>query len=301
VSLLAPLALALAAQAGPQDPTPLLTYATTQHLPPVIAKDTADAMQTRLSRVTFDLSKDPPPESNCAQTLGAKRFAALLDDLGGAYSSLGDDAKAADAYAKAIRCSPRATFLHAELAASLLNLGRYDEARVEVQRQLASSRPDFAIHTLSVQLDFIAERWPEVISNARLAISEAPDDEQATYWQCFLWLAQERMGIQQPGPASRHPAESWPRPILESLEGRISEADLVEDVRAETNTHRRHEILTEALFYTGEQRLAAHRPEQAKLYFTATVQLNVQYFIEHHLAVAELDKLRPPDPRKDAL
>jgi lipoprotein NlpI len=294
VSLLAPLALALAAQAGPQDPTPLLTYATVQHLPPVIAKDAADAMQKRLSRVTFDLSKDPPPESNCAQTLGAKRFATLLDDLGSAYSNLGDDAKAADAYAKAIRCNPRATFLHAELAASLLNLGRYDEARAEVQRQLTTSRPDFAIHSLTVQLDFIADRWPEAISNSRLAVSEAPDDEQATYWQCFLWLAQKRMGIQQPEPASRHPTENWPRPILESLQGRISEADLVEDVKSETNIHRRHEILTEALFYTGEQRLAAHQLEQAKLYFTATVRLHVQYFIEHRLAVAELDKLRQP-------
>jgi lipoprotein NlpI len=253
-------------------------------------------MQKRLSRVTFDLSKDPPPESNCAQTLGAKRFATLLDDLGGAYSNLGDDAKAADAYTKAVSCSPRATFLHAELAASLLNLGRYDEARVEVQRQLATSRPNFAIHSLIVQLDFIADRWPEVIANSRLAVAEAPDDEQATYWQCFLWLAQKRLGMQQPELASRHIAESWPGPILESLEGEISEGDLVTDVKSEPDGHRRREILTEALFYTGEQRLAGHQVQEAKLYFAATVKLGVQYFIEHHLAAAELDKVRHRHP-----
>jgi lipoprotein NlpI len=249
-------------------------------------------MRQRLSRVTFALSKDPPPESNCAQTLGAKRFATLLDDLGGAYSNLGDDAKAADAYAKAIGCNPRATFLHAELAASLLNLGRYDEARIEVQRELTTSRPDFAIHSLSVQLDFIAERWPEVIATSRLAVAEAPDDEQAIYWQCFLWLAQKRMGLPEPALARRHTADSWPRPVLESLQGEISETDLVAAVKSEPDGQRQREILTEALFYTGEQRLAAHQPDEAKRYFTATVKLNVQYFIEHHLAEAELDKLR---------
>jgi lipoprotein NlpI len=276
-----------------QDPTPLLTFAASQHLPPAVSSTAQEAMQQRLSRVTFDLSKDPPPDSNCAQTLGAKRFATLLDDLGGAYANLGDDAKAADAYAKAIGCSPRAAFLHAELAASLLSLGRYDEARVEVQREITTSRPDFAIHSLSVQLDFIAERWPEAITNSKLAVAEAPDDEQATYWQCFLWLAQKRMGTQVPVLATRHTADNWPGPVLESLEGQITETDLVTAVKSEPDGHRQREILTEALFYTGEQRLAAHQVDQATRYFTATVKLDVQYFIEHHLAGAELDKLRP--------
>jgi lipoprotein NlpI len=292
VSLLLPLALALAVQPAPQDPTPLLTYAATQHLPPAVDSAANDAMQKRLSRVILDISKEPPPDTNCAKTLGARRFATLLDDLGSAYSNLGDDTKAADAYSKAISCSPRATFLHAELAASLLNLGRYDEARIEVQRQLATSRPDFAIHNLIVQLDFISDRWPDAVTNARLAVTEAPDDEQAIYWQCYLWLAQERKGIQEPELVTRRAAESWPRPVLELLERKIGEADLLDDVRAETDAHRRREILTEALFYTGEQRLADHRTEDAERYFTATVNLQVPYFIEHHLAMAELAKLR---------
>lgn len=294
MSFLLPLALALAAQAGQQDPAPLLTYAATQHqhLPSAVDSTANEAMQKRLAQVKFDIAKEPPPEANCAQTLGAKRFATLLDDLGGAYANLGDDAKAADAYVKAISCSPRVTFLHAELAASLLNLGRYDEARVEVQHQLATSRPDFTIHNLIVQLDFIAENWSDAITNARLAVMEAPDDEQAIYWQCYLWLAQERAGAKEPVLATRRAAESWPRPVLELLEGKIGEADLVDDVRAETDGHRRREILTEALFYTGEQRLATGETEDARRYFNATVKLQVPYFIEHHLAEAELDRLR---------
>jgi lipoprotein NlpI len=248
-------------------------------------------MRHRLTEAIAAVSIEQPPDSNCAGTLGAKRFSVLLDSLGEAYASLGDDRNAVDAFSRAISCSPRAAFLHAELAASLLNLGRYEEARTEMQRQLATNRPDFALHNLLVQLDFVADRWADAVVHARLAVVEAPDDEQAIYWQCYLWLAQEHQGIQTPELAPRHASENWPRPVLELLERRIAESDLVADIRSETDAHRRREILTEALFYTGERRLAAHDREGAERYFTATVNLQVPYFIEHHLAVAELEKL----------
>src|SRR6267154_3143984 len=89
------LVFAIAANAATSDPTPLLPSANTHDFPPVYAPSAQNAMKKRLSQITFELSKDPPPETNCAQTLGAKRFATLFDDLGGVYSSMGDDAKAA--------------------------------------------------------------------------------------------------------------------------------------------------------------------------------------------------------------
>src|SRR5262245_36837514 len=91
-----------AAAAAPADPTPLLTYAASHQFPPAYSSTAQYTMKKRLEQLTFSLSKDPPPESNCAQTLGAKRFATVFDDLGGVYSSLGEDAKAAEAYTKAI-------------------------------------------------------------------------------------------------------------------------------------------------------------------------------------------------------
>jgi lipoprotein NlpI len=249
-------------------------------------------MQKRLSQVTFNLSKDPPPEANCAQTLGAKRFSILLDDLGLAYSSLGEDAKAADAYTKAIACNPRAEFLHSQLAAALLDAGRYDEARTETERQLTLGRGEFSVYTLLTQLDFIQDRWDDAASYARLAVKEAPDDEQAAYWQCFLWLAERHTGSQEPVLPSRHTPESWPAPILESLKSKISEADLVEAVASEHDGHRQREILTEALFYIGQKYLVDDHVGEATQYFKAVLSLKVPYFIEHHLATAELEKLR---------
>lgn len=247
-------------------------------------------MEKRLDRITFDLSKDPPPETNCAQTLGAKRFATLLDDLGGVYSSMGEDAKAAEAYSKAIACNPRAEFLHAQLAAALVDTGRYDEARTETQRQLTLGRTTFALYTLLTQLDFIQDKWPDAAAHARLAATEAPDDEQATYWQCFLWIAEKHTGAQEPKLLSRRIPPTWPAPLLASLQGKMPESDLISVIAAEQDGRRQREILTEALFYTGQKRLVEHRTAEALKYFKATLSLQVPYFIEHHLAIAELHK-----------
>ena len=288
-----------AAQAVPAaDPTPLLTYASTHHYPPVLQPTTQAALEKQISRITFDLSKDPPPVDNCAQTLGAKRFATLYDDLAQAYSNMAEHVKAVETYSKAIDCNPRADFLHAELAASLLDLGRYTDARMETQRQLHLGRANFTLYTLLTQLDFIDEHWADAIANARIAATMAPNDEQATYWQCFLLLAQLHSGSQEPTLAKRRIAEGWPAPILESLQGKITEDELVEAVREERDQQRQRDILSEALFYTGQQRLAARQIDEAVKYFTATVNLKVVYFIEHQLATAQLRKLRPAADQK---
>jgi lipoprotein NlpI len=276
----------------PVDPTPLLTYAASQHYASLYNPDAEYSLKKRLSQATFTLSKEPPPDANCAQTLGAKRFAFLLDDLGGLYSNMGDDAKAAETYSKAIACNPRAEFLHAQLAAALLGMGHYDEARLETQRQLTLGRANFSVYTLLTQLDFIQDRWQEAVTHARLAATEAPDDEQATYWQCFLWLAQKRIGTQDPVLVNRSASAGWPAPILESLRGNINETELTDAVKSEHDEHRQHEILAEALFYSGERRMAENKAAEATKYFTAVTNLQVTYFIEHHLATAELSKLR---------
>ena len=289
---LATAAIANEPPASAADPTPLLTYASTHHYPPVLQPTTAATLQKQIDRINFDLAKDPPPVTGCAQTLGAKRFATLYDDLAQAYSNMAEHVEAVDTYAKAIDCNPRADFLHAELAASLLDLGHYADARAETQRQLHLGRANFTLYTLLTQLDFIDEHWQDAIANARIAATMAPNDEQATYWQCFLWLAQLQAGAKDPTLAKRRIAEGWPAPILESLQGKITEHELAEAVGEERDQPRQRDILSEALFYTGQQRLATNRKDEAVKYFTATVNLKVLYFVEHQLATAQLRKLR---------
>jgi lipoprotein NlpI len=78
--------------------------------------------------------------------------------------------------------------------------------------------------------------------------------------------------------------------VLSSLQGKLTEAELTAAVAAEHDAHRRLELLTEALFYTGQKHLVEDHPDRALQYFKATIGLQVPYFIEHHLAGAELQK-----------
>ena len=295
--LVATVVLPAAASAPQADPTPLLTYAAAQNFPPRGAATTAAEYKSELERISFSLKRDPPPETDCARTLGARRFATLYDELGDVYSNIGDNSRAAEAYSRAIDCNPRAGFLHAQRAAALLDLGKYSEARAETERELTLGHGSFALHNLITQLDFVDHRWPDARTHAELAALEAPDDEQATYWQCFLWLAQMHAGVAMPSLADRRGSTGWPAPILLHLEGVITESDLVTDVSAERKEARRREILTEALYYTGQRHLASKQSDVALRYFEAAVRLQVTYFIEHHLAVAELDTLRRRAPQ----
>jgi lipoprotein NlpI len=90
----------------------------------------------------------------------------------------------------------------------------------------------------------------------------------------------------------RNLTDDWPRPILDTLRGGMSEQQLLEVIENQGSERRRREMLAEALYYVGEQRLAAGETETARRYFAATVNLKVLYFIEHHMARAELVRMQ---------
>ncbi|HEV7715414.1 MAG TPA: hypothetical protein VGO53_07450, partial [Steroidobacteraceae bacterium] len=142
-------------------------------------------------------------------------------------------------------------------------------------------------------------RWADAVARLRTVATTEPDDERATYWQCFLWLAQRRAGTRQPELATRTAGyDGWPTPILDALKGSVTEADVLAEVRKQPDERRRREILAEALYYMGQLRLANGDATTARRYFAATVNLKVLYFIEHHMALAEITKMRA-DPGGD--
>lgn len=290
LSALATVGAGAADQPGTTGATPLLDYAQEQTLPTL---PFSDSLWKRLTRITSELERHPPPAtSECAHTLGASRFASLYDDLGAVRSNLGDSEGAVEAFEKALACTPRAAPVHAALAAELLSLGRLDEARAVAERGLAVDRDESSLEVVLSRIDFIQERWAEAAARFRTAATVEPDDERATYWQCFLWLAQRRAGSLHPALASRVEYDEWPAPILDVLKGTIPEEELLPLIRSEESERRRREMLAEALYYLGEMRLANGNTELARRYFAAAVNLKVLYFIEHHMALAEIAKLR---------
>lgn len=279
-----------------KSPTPLLDYAGT--VPSGTLID-GEMIQRELNRITHELERTPPPETDCAKTLGAGRFATLLDDLGTARASLGDSEGAIDAYREALECNPRAVYLHADLATELMHSGRFDEARTVTRTGSGINPSDIRLGNVTARLDFIQEQWTDAVARLKVSVIEAEDDDQAAYLQCFLWLAQRRAGIRNPELASRELVIEWPRPLLDALRDRITEADVLEAIKEESNERRQREILSEALYYLGQKRMADGETDIARQYFAATANLKVRYFVEHYMALAELTKIRARQTQED--
>jgi lipoprotein NlpI len=269
--------------------TPLLDYASGLRFetPP-----NEELYRRHALAVSSQLARDPPPTSDCSRTLGAARFAGLFDDLAAARSALGDERGAIEAYEGALGCNPRALHLHAGLAEELLHEGRPADARAAAERGLAIDPADYHAASVLARIDFIEERWPQAIERMRSIVAATEDPERATYWECFLWLAQLRSGVARPELVERSLTDEWPGPILATLRGETSEQQLLAAIEGQASERRRREMLVEALYYIGERRLTAGQAAVARGYFAAAVNLKVLYFIEHHMARAELARMQ---------
>jgi lipoprotein NlpI len=249
-----------------------------------------------LDRALYDIEHNPPPREGCSRTLGANRFASMYETLGGVQANLGDNAGAIESLTKSLACRPRVARVHARLAEQLMHLGRLDDARAEIARARAIDVEDEDTASVLMRIEFIQEHWPEAIAELRGLLARTIDSERATYWECFLWLAQRRSGVSNPEDSPAELTDDWPRPVLEFLRGALTEEDVLDVVQDEGGDRRQREMLSEALFYVGQARLANGDVENARLYFTSTVNLKVMFFIEHHLALAELTKMRAGNP-----
>ena len=293
--LAASLALSLLSGAlSAQEPSPLLAYAQELSYPTIPHERERFA---RLQEAEYVLQRNPPPEENCAQTLGAQRFADIYEELGIARSRTGDHDGAAEAFTKALECSPRNPRLHASLAVDLSAQGRNDEAREVLERGAAIDPDHHGVRKVQGRVAFVQGRWADAIMYLRLAALQSPDLKDSMFRQILLWLAQRRAGIRHPGLADREITVDWPGPIIDTLNGTITEAELLGIIQDENDETRRREMLTEALFYIGQLRLAEGQRETARRHFAAVMNLKVVSFVEYDMARAELAKMRASEAK----
>jgi lipoprotein NlpI len=239
-----------------------------------------------------------PADGECARSLGSRRFADLHMDVGAARVGQGDFQGAAQAYRSAHECRPRDATILAALAGVLFDARDYASAREAIDASLAIAPRSVNANRLAGNIDFVNERWADAVSRFRYVAASDPDRVQAGYGQLMYWLAQMRAGMPNPEFVERTPGEGWPQPLMLYLRGEYTEAELTEAIREgdeESNTQPNtstDERLCEALFYLGEAYWARGKPEVARDYFAALVNIKVIYFLEHGLALAEIAKLR---------
>jgi lipoprotein NlpI len=240
-----------------------------------------------------------PAELECASSLGAQRYASLYASLAAARAGVGDLPGAAAAYRSAHACRPRDADLLGALGEVLFDARDYAAARATVDAALAIDPRGVSANRLAGNIAFVDERWPDAITRFRYVAASDPDRHQAAYGQLMLWLAQARAGMPHPEYVLRAPGEGWPQPLLLYLTHEYTESELVTRVKEgddESNTQPNtstDERLCEALYYVGEAYWARGRPDVARDYFTALVNIKVLYFLEHGIALAEIAKLRP--------
>jgi lipoprotein NlpI len=239
-----------------------------------------------------------PPDDSCAGSLGATTFAALHEEVAAARNGEGDFAGAAAAYRRAHACRPRDPNILAALAGVLFDSRDYAGARAAIDESLAIDARVISTNRIAGNIDFVEERWADAIARFRYVASSDIDRTMAGYGQLMYWLAQERAGVAKPEFVTRTPGTGWPQPLLLYMRGEYTEQELVVPIedgdhagndQPNTSTDER---LCEALFYVGEAYWARGKPDVARDYFAALVNLKVLYFLEHGLALAEIAKLR---------
>lgn len=237
----------------------------------------------------------PPADADCARSLGASVFADLHSEVAQARDARGDFAGAAQAYRRALACTPRSTRVLNNLADALFDARDLAGARAYVQQALAINPRAVYLTRLAAKIDFVEERWADAVARLRYAAASEPDRVRAAYSQLMYWLAQMRAGVARPEFVARRHADGWPKPLLLYLQDQYTEAELVTEVRAGDNEYAsvsRDERLCEALFYVGEAYWARGQPDVARDYFAAAVNIKMIRFQEHGLALAEIAKLR---------
>ena len=260
-------------------------------------RTTPGAPQLRQSEHALEQAK-APPDGECARRLGATRFADLHVDVGSARVGQGDFLGAARAYRSALACRPRDAQILAALAGVLFDAREYAQAREAVNASLAIEPRSVNANRLAGNIDFVEERWADAVARFRYVAASDPERQQAGYGQLMYGLSQMRAGIAKPEFVERTPGEGWPQPLLLYLRGEYTEEELItpvkegdDDYNSQPNTST-DERLCEALFYVGEAYWARGKPEVARDYFAALVNIKVIYFLEHGLALAEIAKLQ---------
>jgi lipoprotein NlpI len=239
-----------------------------------------------------------PDDKECASSLGASRFSMLHIEVALARTAEGDSSGAAAEYRRAHACRPRDPDILAALAGVLFDARDFRGAREAINSSLTIEPRSVSATRLAGNLDYVEERWADAIARFRYVAASDEDRVQAGYGQLMYWLAQRRAGVARPEFITRMPGEGWPKPLMLYMRGELEERELLEPIRegdSESNSQPNtstDERLCEALFYVGEEYRARGKPEVARDYLAALVNIKVIYFLEHGLALAEIAKLR---------
>lgn len=255
-----------------------------------------DSTRENLRALTNALAQHPPPESGCANALGARRYASSYGAMARLQEGLGNYRGADDLLRKAVQCAPRDAELLGSYAENLMLLRRFPEARATLQRALDIDHDDFSLRSILLRLEFHEQNWPAVIELARGLQADDENDTHWLYWQLMGYSAALRAGLPLPELPARKMGDGWPRPLWQSIAGRFHEPALLAAFADAKGERDRRQKICEAMFYLGEQALAKGDTATARRLFALATRMKILDYVEHDLALGELARLRADAP-----
>ncbi len=268
---------------------------------PYLLLDAPQERRERVAQLDREAARARAGVEDCAASLGARRLADLQSALSAARLALGDADGALQAARTAARCAPRDATVQAQLATAALAALDLDTAAAAIARGRRLAPTHRSLQVLQLRLDFATGRWLEVIEGERRL--DLPLDSSALAQARLLSASAQARLIGETGRAaaptgrSAVPADAgaavgcWPAPLLEHLLARRGEAALRDAIAAETDAVRRGQMLCEALFHLGQQRLARGETDAARKHFAAALRGKALGLPEYWLARLELTRL----------
>ncbi|NQD37040.1 hypothetical protein HPT27_08390 [Permianibacter sp. IMCC34836] len=296
VFLLIPLIPLIALLAPPPvsaSETALLDLAAQQHFP---EPREAKLLQYRLLNYLQQVGAlYDQPESSKRQADIAEAF----DTLGKTYGRLGMPVMAAFYYDQALRLEPNSSHHKADLGAALLQIGELDAGKRLLLQSLQGD--DHADHDRSVAVGLIQlGAYPDADRIFRDVIKTTAEASDRHYAYLMLSLLQPLLGdasrnaLPPPPKAERN---QWPA-LAAGWFALTDETDLTAYLTAlqSKDSDRFREQLCEALFYRGWYWQGVGKPDRARDYFKAVLQMNLPSFDETQLARYFLNRMQPIMP-----
>ena len=218
------------------------------------------------------------------------KLADLYDELGSAESMLDNHAGSIAAYREALRVKPSAKGYLFDIAIEQYSMGDNAGADATFAEVLRVPHDPGKAHVAAFY--FLATgRYARVIEIAEREMGPSTRERVDADYALYGTIAQHALG----GDAKAWLAnrgwsaegQPWPAPVVEHLRGGITEAQLVDAMRAAPQLQQK---LCEALFYVGLDLEARGQAGLARRYYEATVATHVNAFLEYQGAARKLEK-----------
>ena len=213
-----------------------------------------------------------------------------------AYYHIGEYDRAIQDCDEAIRLNPDHPFAFNNRGNSYKAKGEYDRAIKDYSETIRLNPNSVLGFKYRGAARFELGQFDAAVADFLQSANIEPNNPFAAIW---VYLARSRAGQEARNAlekdAARFDLTTWPGHVLYLFLDRVNTGYVLAAPKNRDPKVLR-ELRCEAYFYVGEDALLRNSTEEARRYFQLAIDTGVIYFLEYHIAQAELNRLAMPNP-----